>query len=144
MSSANKVILLGRIGKDPEVKYFSSGDAYCNLSIATTEKWKDKQSGERKEKTDWHNLSFRKKLAEIVGQYVSKGDLLYVEGKLSNRQWEKDGQKHYATEVVVEQMQLLGGKKDDATPQQRARNEPPKASAAEKPFEDDSLDDLPF
>lgn len=106
----NKVILIGNLGKDPEVKYFPNGDAFCNITIATSESWTDKQSGEKKERTEWHNAVFTKKLAEIAGQYLKKGSKVYVEGSLRTRKWEKDGQDRYTTEVVVQDMQMLDGK----------------------------------
>ena len=107
----NKVILIGNIGKDPEVKYFPNGDAFCNLTLATSESWNDKASGEKKEKTEWHNVVFTRKLAEIVGQYVKKGAKLYVEGSLRTRKWQdKEGQDRYTTEILVNDMQMLDGK----------------------------------
>lgn len=106
----NKVILIGNLGKDPEVKFFPNGDAFCNCTLATSESWNDKQSGEKKERTEWHNVVFTKKLAEIVGQYLKKGSKVYVEGSLRTRKWEKDGQDRYTTEIVVQDMQMLDGK----------------------------------
>lgn len=107
----NKVILIGNIGKDPEVKYFPNGDAFCNLTLATSETWNDKASGEKKEKTEWHNVVFTRKLAEIVGQYVKKGSKIYVEGSLRTRKWQdKEGQDRYTTEINVNEMQLLDGR----------------------------------
>ena len=106
----NKVILIGNLGKDPEVKFFPNGDAFCNCTLATSESWVDKQSNEKKERTEWHNVVFTKKLAEIVGQYLKKGSKVYVEGSLRTRKWEKDGQDRYTTEIVVQDMQMLDGK----------------------------------
>lgn len=106
----NKVILIGNLGKDPEVKFFPNGDAFCNCTVATSESWNDKQSGEKKERTEWHNVVFTKKLAEIVGQYLKKGSKVYIEGSLRTRKWEKDGQDRYTTEIVVQDMQMLDGK----------------------------------
>ncbi len=106
----NKVILIGNLGKDPEVKFFPNGDAFCNSTLATSESWNDKQSGEKKERTEWHNVVFTKKLAEIVGQYLKKGSKVYVEGSLRTRKWEKDGQDRYTTEIVVQDLQMLDGK----------------------------------
>lgn len=106
----NKVILIGNLGKDPEVKFFPNGDAFCNTTLATSESWNDKQSGEKKERTEWHNVVFTKKLAEIVGQYLKKGSKVYVEGSLRTRKWEKDGIDRYTTEIVVQDMQMLDGK----------------------------------
>ncbi len=107
----NKVILIGNLGKDPEMKSFPNGDAYCNLTLATSESWTDKTSGEKKERTEWHNLVFTRKLAEIVGQYLKKGSKIYVEGSLRTRKWQdKEGHDRYTTEVNVNDMQMLDGK----------------------------------
>lgn len=106
----NKVILIGNLGKDPEVKYFPNGDAFCNVTIATSESWNDKQSGEKKERTEWHNVVFTRKLAEIAGQYLKKGAKVYVEGSLRTRKWEKDGVERYTTEILVNDMQMLDGR----------------------------------
>ena len=107
----NKVILVGNCGKDPETKYMPSGGAVTNVSIATSESWKDKQSGETKERTEWHNVVFFNRLAEIVGEYVRKGSQIYVEGALHTRKWQdKSGQDRYTTEVVATEMQMLGSR----------------------------------
>ena len=107
----NKVILIGNIGKDPEVKYFPNGDAFCNLTLATSETWNDKATGEKKERTEWHNVVFTRKLAEIVGQYVKKGSKIYVDGSLRTRKWQdKEGQDRYTTEILVNDMQMLDGR----------------------------------
>lgn len=107
MKGINKVILVGTVGKDPEVRYGTNGNAMCSLSMATSESWKDQQ-GQKQEKTEWHNLVFYRKLAEIVGQYVKKGSKLYIEGKLQTRKWQdKSGQDRYTTEIVADQMQML-------------------------------------
>ena len=107
----NKVILIGNLGKDPEMKSFPNGDAYCNLTLATSESWTDKTSGEKKERTEWHNLVFTRKLAEIVGQYLKKGSKIYVEGSLRTRKWQdKEGHDRYTTEIQVNDMQMLDGK----------------------------------
>jgi len=106
----NKVILIGNLGKDPEVKYFPNGDAFCNVTLATSESWNDKQSGEKKERTEWHNVVFTRKLAEIAGQYLKKGAKVYVEGSLRTRKWEKDGIERYTTEILVNDMQMLDGR----------------------------------
>jgi single-strand DNA-binding protein len=106
----NKVILVGTVGKDPEVRYFQSGDAYCTLSVATSEQWKDK-AGEKQEKTEWHRVKFTRRLAEIVGEYVKKGQQIYVEGKLETQKYtDKQGIERYSTDVVANEMQMLGGK----------------------------------
>ncbi len=114
----NKVILLGNVGKDPELKYFPNGDAFCNLTLATSETWTDKASSEKKEKTEWHNIVFTRKLAEIVGEYVRKGAKLYVEGSLRTRKWQdSSGADRYTTEIVANDMQMLGSRgADDAAP----------------------------
>ena len=108
--SVNKVILVGRLGKDPETRYMTNGEAVTNATLATSENWKDK-SGEKQEKTEWHNLVFYRRLAEVAGEYLKKGAQIYVEGKLQTRKWQtKEGQDRYTTEIIVDQMQMLGGK----------------------------------
>ena len=109
MASVNKVILVGNLGKDPEVRFMPNGEAVCNFSIATTENWKDK-SGVKQEKTEWHNIVMYRKLAEIAGEYLKKGRPVYVEGRLQTRKWEKDGVTRYSTEIIADSMQMLGGK----------------------------------
>ncbi|UOV84389.1 single-stranded DNA-binding protein [Klebsiella pneumoniae] len=110
MASVNKVTIIGNLGADPETRYMPSGDAVTNIRVATTDRWKDKASGEMKESTEWHRIAFFGRLAEIAGEYLKKGSEVYVEGRLKTRQWEKDGQKQYSTEIVGEQMQMLGRK----------------------------------
>lgn len=111
MPSVNKVMLLGNLGRDPEVRTFPNGDSVCNFSIATSTSWKDKTSGEKKEKTDWHNIVMYRKLAEIAGEYLKKGSSIFVEGSLQTRKWQtKEGQDRYTTEVVADTMQMLGGR----------------------------------
>jgi single-strand DNA-binding protein len=109
MASVNKVILVGNLGRDPEVRFMPNGDAVCNFSIATTDSWKDK-SGAKQEKTEWHNITMYRKLAEIAGEYLKKGRPVYVEGSLQTRKWEKDGITRYTTEIIANQMQMLGGR----------------------------------
>jgi len=106
----NKVILIGNLGKDPEIRYTPSGDAIANLTLATSESWKDKQSGEQKELTEWHRVSAFGKLAQIMGEYLKKGSKVYIEGSLRTRSYDKDGQKHYSTEIRADQMQMLDGR----------------------------------
>lgn len=106
----NKVILVGTLGRDPETKYTQGGVAITSVSVATNESWKDKNTGEKQERTEWHNVTFFGKLAEIAGQYLKKGGLVYVEGKLRTDEYEKDGIKRWSTKVVADQMQMLGGK----------------------------------
>jgi single-strand DNA-binding protein len=152
MSNLNKVMLIGRAGKDPDVRYAASGSAIVNLSVATSETWKDKASGEKKEATEWHRVVFFERLAEIVGEYVGKGDLIYVEGKLTTRKWQdKEGQDRYTTEIRASSMQMLGGKRergDDAerpsedAPTERQR---PAATSGDAPAPDPFADqDIPF
>lgn len=107
MASVNKVILMGNLGRDPEVRFMPNGEAVANFSIATTENWKDK-SGVKQEKTEWHNIVIYRKLAEIAGEYLKKGRPVYIEGRLQTRKWEKDGVTRYTTEIIADQMQMLG------------------------------------
>ena len=122
MAGVNKVIIIGNVGSDPETKYMPSGGAVTNLSIATSESWKDKQTGQPQERTEWHRVVFFNKLAEIVAQYMRKGSKIYIEGALRTRQWEQDGVKRYSTEIVASQMQMLDSKSgDQQAPQQQQR-----------------------
>lgn len=151
MASINKVILIGNLGRDPEVRYTSAGTAVCNLTLATSRNWKDKQSGEKQEETEWHRVVFYDRLAEIAGEYLKKGRSAYVEGRLKTRKWQdKDGRDNYTTEIVGESLQLLGGK-DEADKPQRTHSEmkraaPAKASASKSSGGgfDDMDDDIPF
>jgi single-strand DNA-binding protein len=111
MASVNKVILVGNLGRDPEVRFMPDGNAVCNFSIATTENWKDK-SGVKQEKTEWHNIVMYRRLAEIAGEYLKKGRPVYIEGRLQTRKWEKDGVTRYSTEIIGDQMQMLGSRAD--------------------------------
>ena len=157
----NKVILVGTCGQDPEVRYLPNGNAVTNLSLATSEQWTDKQTGQKVEKTEWHRVSLFGKVAEIAGEYLRKGSQVYIEGKLQTREWEKDGIKRYTTEIVVDMqgtMQLLGGKPQDGNQQQSAarqqpqqRQQPagqqqrPQQSAPQPAPDFDSFDDdIPF
>ena len=137
MGSVSKTILVGFVGKDPEVRNLNSGDRVANFSLATSESWKDK-SGERKEKTEWHQIVIFGKLAEIVEKYVKKGSQVYVEGKITYEEYEKDGIKRQSTKVVVNQLTMLGGgdkaEKPESKPQQQNNNS----------VEDDSEQELPF
>ena len=113
MASINKVIIIGNLGRDPEVRYTPGGAAVCNVSIATTRNWKSKESGERVEETEWHRVVFYDRLAEIAGEFMRKGRAVYVEGRLKTRKWQdKDGRDNYTTEIIAEQMQLLGGREN--------------------------------
>lgn len=135
MRGVNKVILVGTCGQDPEVRYMPNGNAVTNLSLATSEQWTDKQSGQKVERTEWHRVSLFGKVAEIAGEYLRKGSQVYIEGKLQTREWEKDGIKRYTTEIIVDMqgtMQLLGGRPDNLgggqqqrQPQQQ-RQQPPR------------------
>ena len=108
--SVNKVILVGRLGKDPETRFMTNGEAVTNVTLATSENWKDK-SGEKQEKTEWHNLTFYRRLAEIAGEYLKKGSMIYVEGKLATRKWQdKEGKDRYTTDIIVNEMQMLSSK----------------------------------
>lgn len=144
MVSVNKVIIVGNLGRDPEVRYMPSGDAIANIAVATSYKSKDKSTGEQKELTEWHRISFFGKLAEIVGQYLKKGSSVYVEGRLQTRKYtDKDGIERYATEIIAENMQMLGGRGE-----QQERQEPaaPAARPTPKPAPNfsDMDDDIPF
>lgn len=111
MASVNKVIIVGNLGKDPEVRYMPSGGAICNVNIATTRQWKNKESGEKQEETDWHRVVFFDRMAEIAGEYLKKGRSVYVEGRLRTRKWtDKEGKDQYTTEIVATDMQMLGGR----------------------------------
>ncbi len=117
MASVNKVIIVGNLGRDPETRYMPSGDAVTNINVATTDRYKDKQSGEKREATGWHRISFFGKLAEIAGQYLKKGSQVYVEGSLRTRKYtDKDGVEKYATEIRAETMQMLGGRQGMGAP----------------------------
>lgn len=147
----NKVILVGTCGQDPEVRYLPNSNAVTNLSLATSEQWTDKQSGQKVEKTEWHRVSLFGKVAEIAGEYLRKGSQVYIEGKLQTREWEKDGIKRYTTEIVVDMqgtMQLLGGRpQEDQQGSRSGQQQRPQQSPqpAPQPGADDGLDsDIPF
>ena len=159
MASVNKVILIGNLGRDPEVRYAPSGAAICNVTIATSRQWKDKTSGERQEETEWHRVVFYDRLAEIAGEYLKKGRPVYVEGRLTTRTWtDKDGVEKYTTEIVAEQMQLLGsregmgegsgeggGMRSAPAPRAPSGGAPRQAPAAKSSTGfDDMDDDIPF
>ncbi|NMG17790.1 single-stranded DNA-binding protein [Aromatoleum bremense] len=117
MASVNKVILIGNLGADPELRSFPNGDRVCNLRLATTDSWKDKSSGEKRETTEWHRVVLYRKLAEIAGQYLRKGSQVYVEGRIRTRKWkDKDGQDRYSTEIEADEMTMLGGKGQGTAP----------------------------
>lgn len=150
MASINKVILIGNLGRDPETRYMPDGGAVTNASIATTDTWKDKTSGEKKEATEWHRLVFFNRLAEIAGEYLKKGSSIYIEGKLRTRKWQdKEGQDKYTTEIVVDTLKMLGGKpRDEDGDGSGDRSEPRERAAPteKKPTGkfDDMEDDIPF
>ena len=146
MASLNKVHLIGNLGKDPEIKVFPSGDQVANVTVATTDKWKDKQSGEMKEHTEWHRLVFNGRLAEIAGQYLRKGSQIYVEGSIRTRKWtdQQSGQDRYSTEIRVDQMQMLGGKQDGAASQAPAKSAKPAQSEPQPGGLDDLVDECSF
>ena len=113
-SGINKVILVGNLGKDPDMRYTAGGDAVANLSIATSESWNDNQTGEKKEKTEWHRVVFFRRIAEVCGEYLKKGSSVYIEGSLRTRDWEDDqGNKRYTTEIIGREMQMLGGRRSE-------------------------------
>jgi single-strand DNA-binding protein len=129
MASVNKVILVGNLGADPETRYMPNGDPITNIRLATTFRWKDKQSGENKEETEWHRIVFRARLAEIAGEYLKKGSPVYVEGRIRTRKWQdKDGQDRYTTEIMADNMQLLGSRGGAGEP--RPEREPAEANVA--------------
>jgi single-strand DNA-binding protein len=152
MASVNKVIIIGNLGRDPETRYMPDGGAITNISVATTDKWKDK-NGEMQEKTEWHRVAFFGKLAEIAGEYLKKGSQVYVEGRLQTRKWQdKDGQDKYTTEIVANQMQMLGSRQgmggggdrdSEGGGASRPASKPAAAKAGGGKF-DDMEDDIPF
>jgi len=146
MASVNKAIILGNIGKDPEVKYTASGEAICNITVATSESWKDKATGEKKELTEWHRISFFGKLAEICGQYLKKGSQVYIEGSIRTRKWtDKEGQERYTTEIRGDEMKMLGGKIEGTQrTQDNERRSEQQQKSKPKPSFDDLGDDIPF
>ena len=153
MASINKVMLIGNLGKDPEIRYMPSGDAIANLTLATTENWKDK-AGEKQEKTEWHRISMFGRLAEIAGEYLKKGSSVYIEGKLQTRKWQdKEGNDRYTTEIVANEMKMLGSRPSggdtsmDKPASSSAKSARPAASPAAPSGNsgfDDMEDDIPF
>ncbi len=161
----NKVTLIGRLGADPEVRYMPSGGAVTNINLATSRRWKDRQSGERREETEWHRVAFFNRIAEVAGEYLRKGSLVYIEGRIRTRKWQdQNGQDRYSTEIIAEQMQMLDSKSGGTgnfnsdqnntgynTPQQPESNSPaptqPAQNSAENPppaSYEDFDDDIPF
>lgn len=151
MASINKAIIVGNLGKDPETRYAPSGDCICNITVATTDRWKDRASGEMKEQTEWHRVSFFGKLAEIAGQHLKKGSQVYVEGSLRTRKWQdKDGTDRYTTEIRGDVMQMLGSRGESGGQQSSApaRQQAPARAPAQQPAEsrgfEDFSDDIPW
>lgn len=164
MASINKVIIIGNLGKDPEVRYTPNGAAVCNITVATSRNWKDKSSGDKVEETEWHRVVFYDKLAEIAGEYLKKGRPVYVEGRLKTRKWQdKEGKDNYTTEIVAENMQMLGGREGgssgssygggnqggpDSQEESRPSSRPAPSSSGSAPRPAASLqdmdDDIPF
>ncbi len=150
----NKVILIGNLGNDPDIRYTASGAAVANISLATAESWKDKNTGEQQERTEWHRIVFFGRLAEIVGEYLRKGSQIYVEGRLQTRKWEdKEGKDRYTTEIVANEMQMLGSRSGgsanyDSAPKSATPDntpEPQAATSAPAPSStNDFDDDIPF
>ncbi len=144
----NKVILVGNLGKDPEVRYMPNGNAVANITLATSESWKDKQTGEQQEKTEWHRIVMFRRLGEIAGEYLKKGSQVYIEGKLQTRKWQDNsGNDRYTTEIVANEMQMLGGRgggsagfSADSAPASKAAPAPAPAAAGADDFDDD----IPF
>jgi single-strand DNA-binding protein len=139
----NKVILVGNLGADPETRYMPSGSAVTNLSVATSEQWKDKQSGEQKERTEWHKVAMFNRLAEIAAEYLRKGSQVYIEGKLRTRKWQdRDGNDRWTTEIIADEMQMLGGRGGGGSAPMSSGPGP--SSAPPQPPADDFDDDIPF
>lgn len=154
--SVNKVILVGRLGKDPETRYMTNGEAVTNATLATSENWKDK-AGEKQEKTEWHSLVFYRRLAEVAGEYLKKGSQVYIEGKIQTRKWQdKEGKDRYTTEIIVNEMQMLGSRQQGGDHEQAEPSRPaqapkperqqqqPQGSAPAKGAFDNFDDDIPF
>lgn len=142
MASVNKVILVGNLGADPETRYMPSGEAVSNISLATTDRYKDKASGDFKEATEWHRVAFFGKLAEVAAQYLKKGSSVYLEGRIRTRKWnDKDGNPRYSTEIIADQMKMLGGKSEGS--EQRQQNKSARYEET-KPTAELADEDLPF
>lgn len=149
-ASVNKAILIGNLGKDPEMRYLPSGKAVANFSIATSESWKDKTTGEKKEKSEWHNIVIFDKLAEICGQYLKKGSSVYLEGKITTEKYQDKatGADRYTTKIIANEMRMLGGKNDGSAPQERSGSAPAAKQASSSPEEQAKAagfdDEIPF
>ena len=144
----NKVILVGNLGRDPETRYMPSGGAVTNVSVATSKSWRDRDSGEQKERTEWHRVVFFNRLAEIANEYLKRGSKVYVEGELRTREWEREGQKHYTTEIVVNEMQMLDARGEGGMGAMSGGGAAPSRSQQSDDFgpppSDDFDDDIPF
>ncbi|MEK9527307.1 MAG: single-stranded DNA-binding protein [Gammaproteobacteria bacterium] len=144
----NKVILVGNLGRDPETRYMPSGGAVTNVSIATSKSWRDRDSGEQKERTEWHRIVFFNRLAEIANEYLKRGSKVYVEGELRTREWEREGQKHYTTEIVANEMQMLDSRGEGGMGAMGGGGSAPSRSQQSDDFgpppSDDFDDDIPF
>jgi single-strand DNA-binding protein len=146
MKGINKAIIVGHLGKDPETRYTAGGRAITNFSVATSESWKDKQTGEKQEKTEWHRIVSFGRLAEVCGEFLRKGSLVYIEGKITTRKWQdKQGQDRYSTEIVASEMQMLGGKGGEQKPRQQEQQQ---GGFGEGGFREEEQeftdDDIPF
>lgn len=147
MASVNKVIIVGNVGRDPETRYMPSGDAVTNISVATSDRYKDKQTGEMKENTEWHRIAFFGKLAEIAGQYLKKGSQVYVEGRLRTRKWtDQSGQEKYSTEIIADSMQMLGARMAGSGEESSGgRSKPAEGASSPSASALDAMDDdIPF
>jgi len=147
MSGLNKVMIIGRLGKDPEIRYTQAGTAICNFSVATSEQWIDKATGQKQEKTEWHNCVSFGKQAETLEKYLKKGLMVYIEGKLTTDQYDKDGQTHYSTKIKIDGFQFLGGKSDDTRQEQQHRTEYKESTSPDQPHGKPYMmpdDDIPF
>lgn len=144
-SGINKAIIVGNLGQDPEVKYTTNGNAVCNISVATSESWKDKQTGEQQEKTEWHRIVMFRRLAEIAGEYLKKGSKVYIEGKIQTRKWQdQQGNDRYSTEVIADQMQMLDSRGGNGNNQDYNQGYQPPAAPQQSMGGDSFDDDIPF
>lgn len=141
----NKAIIIGTLGRDPEVKYTAGGSTLVNMSIATNETWKDRQTGQQQERTEWHRIVIFGKLADVAAQYLRKGAQVYIEGRLSTRKWQgRDGQDRYTTEIIAQEMEMLGGRASERSDQPAPASPQQPQPAASTPPPDDGFDDIPF
>ncbi len=143
MAGINKAIIVGRLGQDPEVRYTADGTAVASFSVATSENWKDKETGDKRERTEWHRIVAWRRLGEICGEYLSKGRQVYVEGRIQTRSWEKDGVTRYTTEIIASDVQFLGGR-DAGDGNNRSFSSPPQPQGPDTTYQDSSDDDIPF